>query len=203
MLGAKIGGDWGWESLFSASTHGEPTCPLCPWSLGGGVVGTGWSFVGFKGGDLVSFEEPLPWEDLGSSPLPTRLSASLDFSRSRSRSRSRSLSFSSLTASDDFFLTNPAASRAVVARCMMLTLPDLAFRPLDTDSFSLSFKLPPGVEGCERNEASPVRVEEEGDNIGDLVGDTGRGGVVGLMNVGVGGMKVSCGAVMGTFTSWV
>ena len=84
----------------------------------------------------------------------------------------------------------------------MLTLPDLAFRPLDPESFSLSFKLPPGVDGCERNEViSPVKIEEDGDNIGDLVGDTGRGGVTGLTNVGVAGTKVNFGAVIGTLTT--
>lgn len=86
----------------------------------------------------------------------------------------------------------------------MLTLPDLAFRPLDPESFSLSLKLPPGVEGCERDEVtSPVKVEEDGDSIGDLVGDTGRGGVIGLTNVGVGGTKANRGALIGTFTTWV
>lgn len=160
---------------------------MCPWSLDGGVDGAGWSFDGFGEEDLLSFEEPLPWESLGSSTLPICVSISFDFSRSRP------------TASDDFFLTNPAASSAVVARCMMLTLPDLAFRPLDPDSLSLSFKLPTGVEGCERNEIiSPVKIEEDGDNIGDLVEDLGRGGVTGLTDVGVGGTKANCGAVIGT-----
>jgi hypothetical protein len=73
---------------------------------------------------------------------------------------------------------------------MMLTLPDLAFRPLDPDnsfSLSLSFIFPTGVEGC-----------EDGDNIGDLVDDAGRGGVTGLIDVGVGGTKVNCGAAIGT-----
>ena len=78
-------------------------------------------------------------------------------------------------------------------------LPILAFRPLDPDdsfSLSLSLKLPTGVEGCERN--SPVKIEEDGDNIGDLEDDTGRGGVTGLTDVGVGGTKVNCGAEIGS-----
>jgi len=90
------------------------------------------------GGDFVSLEEPLPCELLGSSPLVAFFSNSLDFS----------LSFSgcSLTPSLDFFLTMPAASKAVVALCMILTLPDL-FLPSRRAFVSFSFRLPDGVPG--------------------------------------------------------
>lgn len=150
---------------------------------------------------MVSFDDPpLPCDDRGSSPLAPRRSRSisLDFSLSRSFS----FSFSSLTASVDFFLTNPAASSAVVARCMMLTLPArglrLPFEPPELGSRSL--RLPLGVDGCERPE-SPVIVDVEGDSKGERgVGDTLRGGVDGLGIVGVGGTSANLGC-KGAFTT--
>ena len=160
------------ESRGSANTHGEPICGSSP---GGGVtrslsfaltlsLSLSLSFA-FVGGDLVNLNEPpLPCELLGSSPLFPAILLSISFDRSLSLSLSlslsRSLSFSSLTSSVLFFLTNPAASNAVVARCIILTLPERAFRPLlplppisHPFSFSFSFsrsrsrKLPAGVDG--------------------------------------------------------
>lgn len=62
-------------------------------------------------------------------------------------------------------------------------------------SFSLSRRLPPGVEGWEREEEiSPVADEEEGESIGDLVGEVRLGGVLALIVVGVAGTNASCGA---------
>ena len=159
------------ESLGSANTHGEPIWGTSP---GGGVTASSLSFslslslslslsFAFVGGDLVNLDEPpLPCELLGSSPLfpPVLLSISFDLSLSFSLSLSLSLSrsFSSLTTSVLFFLTSPAASNAVVARCIILTLPERAFRPLlplppVSQPFSFSFsrsrsrKLPAGVDG--------------------------------------------------------
>ena len=146
---------------------------------------------------MVNFDDPpLPCDDRGSSPLAPRRSRSVSFDFSLSRS------FSSLTASADFFRTNPAASNAVVARCMMLTLPARGLRPPfePLELGSRSFRLPLGVDGCERPE-SPVIVDVEGDSRGERgVGDALRGGVAGLANVGVGGTSANLGCV-GVFTT--
>lgn len=160
----------GKELFDSAKTHGELMEARCCLSMGGVVA----PLCGLRGGDFVNFDEPLPCELRDSSPLRVLLSSSLD----------RSLSLSSLTASLDFFLTRPAASRAVVARCIMLTLPERGLRFLDSRSLTEVA----GVTGCERMELSAV---DEGESRGVFVGVGGRGGVEGLTEVGVGGTKVS------------
>lgn len=163
-----------------AMTHGEPAREDSEFAskLAGGVLGP--SFKGLSEGDFRSLIEP---EDRVSSPLVTRLSLCL--------SLSLSLSLSSRTPSADFFLTRPAASRAVVARCMMLTLPDRPLRLLDP---SLSFMLPLGVLGWDLLASDGVA--DVGDSIG-FVGDTARGGVmvrIVLGAVGVAGINASSGA---------
>ena len=127
----------------------------------------------------------LPCELLVSSPHPCFLSFSLCFSFSRS----------SRTASADFFLTKPAASKAVVARCIILTLPALVFRFLDVSLEEL-----PGVEGKDFVKSA----EDDGDNTGrDLAGRCGVVGVAKVGTVGVAGMNASSGAerVMAESTS--
>jgi len=86
---------------------------------------------------------------------------------------------------------------------MMLTLPDrgLGFLSLSL-SLSLSLRLPPGVGGWERPEVSAVILLVEGDNRGDFVGETLRGGVVGRMKVGVAGMNENWGG-MGMLMTWM
>jgi len=158
-------------SLDWAETQGEEATGCC--SVGRGSTGSrcSLSLEFLRPGDLVNLEDAaLPCELLGSS---------LDLSRSFS-----------LTISVDFLRTNPAASRAVVARCMILTLPERAFLL----SFSLSLRLPPGVDGCERvDECSPVMVEADGESKGERVLGV-VGGVLGLTVVGVAGRNASWGA---------
>jgi len=73
---------------------------------------------------------------------------------------------------------------------MILTLPERAFLL----SFSLSLRLPPGVDGCERaDEYSPVMVEVDGESKGERVPGV-VGGVLGLTVVGVAGRSASWGA---------
>lgn len=160
----------GGDCLAPAMTQGEPerddegrTSRLV-----GGVAGT--SLIGFRGGDRSPLE-PRP------SPLPPRLSPVF--------------SLSSRTTSADFLRTRPAASNAVVARCMMLTLPDRPLRPLDP----LSLRLPLGVPGCDLPTDS-VGVADGGDKSGPL-GDVALGGVTVrfvLGAVGVAGINWSSGA---------
>ena len=116
----------GGGDCFPARIHGEPTWP---WpalrSVGGGVDDNAESLTARIGGVLMSLPEPLPCDERGSSLLATLFAACFSFS-SRSR-RSRS----SRTASADFLRTRPAASSAVVARCIMLTLPARFLRPFE------------------------------------------------------------------------
>lgn len=147
-------------------------------------VGTAGPSLALTGGDFVNFADPLlPCEERGSSP-EIFFSWSFVFSRS------------SLTPSADFFLTRPAAPSAVVARCIILILPDRTFPSLFCFRGSLSFPsvplvLPLGVDGFDRPEDSAV----VGD--GDKKGDFARGGVQGLgmaLAVGVGGTTANSGA---------
>ncbi len=123
-----------------------------------GVEGICVSLTGREGGDFCKRAGPLLCEE------PLRESVELEARLSSFRS------FSSLTASVDFLRTSPAASRAVVARCMMLTLPDLGFPlffPFDPE--------PLGVEGDDLDDDSiEVGVGDSND-----LGDLERGGVTG------------------------
>lgn len=169
----------------SVRTQGDPIAcnSATDASDGGGVVG------GRGGGDFVSLEgpPPLPCELLDSSPTELLvdlgpLSASFSFSFSFSFVLTLSFSRCSLTASEDFFLTRPAASKAVVALCIMLTLPDLFARPFPV--------LPEGVVGFE-----VALADEDGVRSGVLPpGDIALvGGVLGRLvgAVGVGGTTPS------------
>lgn len=185
------------EVFEPVTTQGDPMVG-CGWwrsSEGGGVAVL--SRTARIGGDLVSFEVPLPYELRDSSPLNGFLSKSLEFCLSFSLSFSFSFSRSnwSLTASLDFFRTRPAASRAVVARCMILTLPLRLLpsrRPLEP---SFSLKLLTGLFV-----SSPLpRIVEVVDGARPPVGDALRGGVVirgslTLETIGVGGTNASSGA---------
>ena len=79
----------------------------------------------------------------------------------------------------------------------MLTLPERFFLPFDPWwlSLSFSFRLPPGVEGCDLTDGSKAVEDEVGERRG-LVGDCVRGGVTGLAlgAVGVGGINCNSGA---------
>ena len=166
----------GGDDLLPAITHGDPVSADTLTLLvdGVGVVGSPLS-LGLRGGLFRSLPEELPCEPRDSSAPAGRLSPL------------------SRTPSADFLRTSPAASRAVVARCMMLTLPERAFRPFDPWSLSLSFMLLPGVDGPERMEISAI------DGVGDksALGDFARGGVLGRAveaAIGVAGMSCSSGA---------
>lgn len=175
----------GGDCLPFVTTHGEPICADTPSKLWEGVLGilaSFRSFTAFKGGDFANLFDP----------PETRGWLSGFFSLS--------LSSLSLTASADFLRTSPAASSAVVARCMMLTLPARFFRPLDpwlSLSLSLSLTLPLGVDGFERIAASRMLVDGVGDSV-PLSGDLARGGVVDrrCAAVGVAGMNCSSGAAL-------
>lgn len=72
---------------------------------------------------------------------------------------------------------------------MILTLPERALRPFEEWSFS--FRLPPGVDGCDRGAESGGLGDRRG-----FEGDVARGGVLGrfLGAMGVAGMSCSSGA---------
>jgi hypothetical protein len=131
---------------------------------GGGIMAAP-SFTGFRGGDFVSFD-PDPFLLLSFSSFSFSSLALFSFSRS---------SFS-LTASAERFRTRPAASKAVVALCIILTLPERGF----PDLLSLLLVLPAGVVGVDLPVAVPV-CESATDGVGDSSerGDLDRGGVVG------------------------
>ena len=98
------------------------------------------------------------------------------------------LSYSfSLTILVDFLCTNLAALRAVIACCMILILPERAFLL----SFSLSLRLPSGVDGCKQvDECSPIMVEADGESKGkQVLGVVSR--VLGLTVVGIAKRNVS------------
>jgi hypothetical protein len=77
----------GGEALDPVTTHGDPI-DGCGWNESSevGVVGRAVSLSALVGGDLVSFEELLPYEFLDSSTFVAFFSNSLDFSLSRSLS---------------------------------------------------------------------------------------------------------------------
>jgi hypothetical protein len=178
----------------SVNTHGDPTC-VCWLSDGGvdGAVVAALLLFPCPWPDFVSLDDELPYELLGSSPL-----AILSLSLSRS--------FSSRTPSDDFFRTKPAASNAVVALCMMLTLPDRTLpslsRPFPHTPSALSRKLPDGVDGCERDEDPAAVGVGDGDKC-VCVGERELGGVTGGEKVGVAGTSASWGADRVALSAWV
>jgi hypothetical protein len=74
---------------------------------------------------------------------------------------------------------------------MMLTLPERFFLPFEL--------LLPGVVGCDLS----TIMDDDGVNIGEGDGETGRGGVEVLVgNVGVGGTKANCGAFFTRLSGW-
>ena len=139
---------------------------------GGGTFALSLSFTGFNGGDFWSFDGPDAF-------LLFSFSFS-SFSFSSLALFSRSLSSLSFTASAERFRTKPAASNAVVALCMMLTLPERGFPNTLPSLPSLLFVLPPGVVGVDFPVAVPVR-ESAREGVGDNSerGDFDRGGVMG------------------------
>ena len=154
-LPGELAGVGGGDCCVLVNTQGDMAITGLESEDRGGVPGS--SLVGFSGGDRSSLLE-LPCEDRGSSPLPDRFSSG---------------SLLSFTTSADRFRTRPAASKAVAARCMMLTLPDRLPRPFDP---SFSFILPLGVEGCDRFESIGVLLPGESRG---FVGDIALGGVSG------------------------